>query len=124
MRQAGVLAAAGLVALEETLPKLKEDQRAAQAFARGIAHAEEGSAMHRVLRVDLERVHTNLVYVRVDPTSGAGARKIAEALRQHKVWALALDDKTMRFVFHHQVSTDEAVAASLAALEQAVQGLL
>src|SRR5512140_3822341 len=56
MRQAGVLAAAGLVALETMVDRLAEDHANAQTLARGLAQLPG-------LEVDVENVQTNMVYV-------------------------------------------------------------
>mmetsp|Transcript_3196 Transcript_3196/g.7239 ORF Transcript_3196/g.7239 Transcript_3196/m.7239 type:complete len:161 (-) Transcript_3196:36-518(-) len=119
MRQAGVLAAAALVALDETLPRLKEDQRRAHAFASAIAN--DTGSLRSALNVDLNAVHTNLVYVSVRPDNPAGlkAPAIIQTMRSHKVWALPISDYQMRFVFHHQVD-DNAVDAAIAALRASV----
>ena len=119
MRQAGVLAAAALVALDETLPRLKEDQRRAHAFASAIAN--DTGSLRSALDVDLNAVHTNLVYVSVRPDNPAGlkAPAIIQTMRSHKVWALPISDYQMRFVFHHQVD-DNAVDAAIAALRASV----
>ena len=59
MRQAGLLAAAGIYALDHNIERLADDHRRARALAEGL-NAMPG------LSVDLERVHTNLVYFNVD----------------------------------------------------------
>jgi threonine aldolase len=59
MRQAGILAAAGLYALHHHVARLSDDHRRARHLAEGIA-AIDG------LTVDLSRVHTNLVFFEVD----------------------------------------------------------
>ena len=55
-RQAGIVAAAGLIALEEGPKRLHEDHERARRLAEGIAEALPGS-------VDLEQVETNMVLV-------------------------------------------------------------
>jgi threonine aldolase len=60
MRQAGVIAAAALVALEEMRDRLGEDHRSAKALARGLARI-------RGVRIDAERVVTNIVSFEIDP---------------------------------------------------------
>jgi threonine aldolase len=65
MRQAGVLAAAGLYALEHHVDRLADDHRRARALAEGL-DALPG------LSVDLERVQTNLIYFSLDPAHPVG----------------------------------------------------
>ncbi|TMG50189.1 MAG: aminotransferase class I/II-fold pyridoxal phosphate-dependent enzyme [Chloroflexi bacterium] len=60
MRQAGVIAAAALVALEEMRDRLVEDHRNAKALAEGLARV-------RGVRIDAERVVTNIVSFEIDP---------------------------------------------------------
>jgi threonine aldolase len=55
MRQAGVLAAAGIVALEQVVPRLNEDHRRAAKLARGLAEIP-------LIEIDIENQHTNMVY--------------------------------------------------------------
>jgi threonine aldolase len=58
-RQAGIVAAAGLIALEEGPKRLHEDHERARRLAEGVAEAFPGS-------VDLEQVETNMVLVDTD----------------------------------------------------------
>jgi threonine aldolase len=74
MRQAGVIAAAALVALEEMRGRLKEDHDNAKALAEGLARI-------RGIRIDASRVVTNIVSFEVDPAwmeAGAFAKACAE----------------------------------------------
>ena len=67
MRQSGVLAAAGLYALDNNIPQLATDNNNAQAFARGLAHIPR-------VQCDPSAVATNLVYFTVDGMTAADAR--------------------------------------------------
>ncbi len=93
MRQAGILAAAGLIALREGPAQLPHDHRR----ARELAHALLGAGYD----VDLDTVQTNMVY--------AG---LPDAQAKVNVWATqgllanALDTDRVRFVLHHQISDD------------------
>ena len=93
MRQAGILAAAGLIALREGPAQLPHDHRR----ARELAHALLGAGYD----VDLDTVQTNMVY--------AG---LPDAQTKVNVWAAqgllanALDTDRVRFVLHHQISDD------------------
>ena len=74
MRQAGVIAAAALVGLEEMRDRLTDDHRNAKAFAMGLAGI-------RGIRIDAERVVTNIVSFEVDPAwmeAGAFSKACAE----------------------------------------------
>lgn len=94
MRQAGVIAAAGLVALEHMVDRLGEDH----ANARLLAHAAKDAYPEGV---DLHQVQTNIVYV--EDVDAAG---VVADLRAHQVLAGAMDARTVRLVTHPDVSTD------------------
>ncbi len=110
MRQAGVLAAAGLVALDEILPRLAEDHARARRLAEGLAEMPG-------CRVDLETVQTNLVYVDL-PTTLPGP-DLDERLRPHGVLIGADDPRRVRFALHYQID-DAGIERTLAAMRRAV----
>jgi len=66
MRQAGVIAAAGLYALEHHVERLADDHRRARQLGEAIDQLPG-------LSVNLESVHTNLVYLDIDPAHPLGA---------------------------------------------------
>jgi threonine aldolase len=70
MRQAGVIAAAGIVALQEMTGRLVDDHRNARRLAEGL------SAMRRA-RIDPERIRTNIVYVNLAPEDRPAAEIVA-----------------------------------------------
>jgi threonine aldolase len=95
MRQAGVLAAAGLVALEENVDRLGEDHANARRLAEGIARI-------RGLVVDPARVQTNIVVF----TVGEGplsAQDLVGRWKEAGVLALAIDETRVRVVTHYDV---------------------
>ena len=95
MRQAGVLAAAGLIALEESPKRLHEDHSNAQYLAREIAQIPG-------LRIDAATVKTNIVIFDCEQT-GRNAVQLCEALQPHGVWALDTAPFSVRFVTHCDV---------------------
>jgi threonine aldolase len=95
MRQAGVLAAAGLYALEHHVQRLGEDHANATELARGLA-AIPG------LHVDLDGVHTNMVMVEV---ATERLTELAAFLAGQQV--LIRPAPTMRLVTHLDVSTGD-----------------
>lgn len=99
MRQAGVLAAAALVALEEAPPKLADDHRRARFLAEGLASVPG-------VGVDLRSVQTNMVYLRV-----ARAADFAAGCARRGVLVNALGRDVVRIVTHHQISDEQAEAA-------------
>jgi threonine aldolase len=94
MRQAGVLAAAGLVALDEIYPRLDEDHRNARRLAEGLAELPGVS-------VDLETVQTNLVYAKF-PAALPG-HELEAQLRSEGILIGAYDPKRVRFALHYQI---------------------
>jgi len=112
MRQAGIIAAAGIYALEHHVERLADDHANARHFAERIAQIPG-------LRVELDAVQTNMVYF---DTSGSGlsAPEVGERLRALGVRIGDIDDTLMRAVTHIDVSrADMDTAAD--ALNLAVQ---
>jgi len=95
MRQAGVLAAAGLIALEESPKRLHEDHANAQFLAREIAKIPG-------VQIDPASVKTNIVIFDCEPT-GLNAVQLCEALKPHGIWALDTAPYSVRFVTHCDV---------------------
>lgn len=106
MRQAGILAAAGLWALEHGVDRLADDHALARHLAKRI-DALPG------LRVDLQSVETNMVMVDTSGT-GLGGPAFCDAARRVGLGILPRDNgPTARFVTHRDVTradADEAVA--------------
>lgn len=110
MRQAGILAAAGLVALEEVLPRLAEDNRRGRVLADGIA---------QVPGIDLDpvTVETNIVFFRLDPSAPLTAPQLSAALAERGVLAHSLGHDSIRMVTHCQIS-DQDVEVAVDAVRQ------
>jgi threonine aldolase len=105
MRQAGILAAAGLVALDTLVARLADDH----ANARVLAEALGRGKGVRVLPVE-----TNIVVATLE---GRTAPDVVAALREAGVLASAMDGRTLRVVTHHDVSREDCARAA-AAIEQ------
>jgi threonine aldolase len=106
MRQAGILAAAGIVALEEMVERIREDHENAAALARGIAELEG-------LTIDSDRVQTNIVYFDVT-AENLTAEAFVARLAEEGVRMLALGPRRIRAVTHYGIDAadiDRAVAA-------------
>jgi threonine aldolase len=97
MRQAGVLAAAGLVALEEMPARLGEDHANARLLA-------EAVAAHDVADIDIATVETNMVIFKL--RRGGDAAAFCAALQEKGVLAGGLGPRTVRFVTHFDVSRE------------------
>lgn len=106
MRQAGVLAAAGLIALDETPKILHRDHENAKYLADGLAKIPG-------IAVDPKKVVTNIVIFDVRETGHTGA-EISAALGKRNVLAGATDKFLVRMVTHYDVDRakiDRAIAA-------------
>jgi threonine aldolase len=105
MRQAGVLAAAGLVALEEMPQRLHEDHANASLLAEGF----------RTLGLDPGRVETNIVVV--DLGERIASKSFVEALSQRGIRVNAFGPTRVRFVTHFDISRQDCEAAVEAVAE-------
>jgi threonine aldolase len=92
MRQAGVLAAAGLYALETMPPRLREDHARARRLAEGLVGVPG-------IEIDLATVQTNMVFLRVADGQAFADRCAAQGVRFS-----AMGPGRVRLVTHHQVS--------------------
>jgi threonine aldolase len=95
MRQAGVLAAAGLVALQESPPLLHIDHENARLLAEGLAQL-------RGIRIDATKVVTNILFFDVSGT-GFSAPEVSQALKAQGVLANPTNPKLLRMVTHRDV---------------------
>jgi len=111
MRQAGVLAAAALYALEHHRQRLVEDHAHAQLLAEAVRQAEG-------LSLWPSDVETNIVIMRVDPLLGTAAQFVAE-LKTQGVLALAISPQQVRLVTHLDVTEAQCRRASEAILHTA-----
>lgn len=103
MRQAGVLAAAGLIALQQMPARLHEDHANARLLAEALSHMDG---------VDLnpETVETNIVIFRL--TGGSSAAEVVARLKARGVLASAVGPKAIRLVTHHDVDRAACVHAA------------
>jgi len=97
MRQAGVIAAAGIVALTEMVDRLAEDHANARRLAAGLA---------RLPDVTPEPVYTDIVYFGVEHPR-FNAQQLQEALSARGVGVLALGPKRIRAVTHYGIDADD-----------------
>jgi threonine aldolase len=103
MRQAGVIAAGALHALENHVDRLAEDHANAKRLAEGIRGIGE-------LRLDPERVDTNLVFFCVDPVWGS-AKEFSDALKERGLLMLPLGPDRLRAVTHLDVNGNDVERA-------------
>jgi threonine aldolase len=109
MRQVGILAAAGLIALEESPHKLVEDHRNAKVLAHGLAEI-------RGINVDLETVQTNIVIFDVSET-GLSPERLTHELKGRGVLASGINAREMRMVTHCDVDRGAINRAIVATAE-------
>jgi threonine aldolase len=110
MRQAGILAAAGLVALDEVLPRLAEDNHRARRLADGLA------ALPAVV-LDPETVETNIVFFSLSDDSPLDAKGLAARLSEGGILCHPLGGDSIRMVTHYHI-TDEDIDRAVAVTEQ------
>ncbi|MER3417300.1 MAG: low-specificity L-threonine aldolase [Gemmataceae bacterium] len=104
MRQAGVLAAAALYALDHHIERLAEDHEHARMLAEALA------GCHGVTLTPPD-VHTNIVIFQVAPDL-ASAHQIVETLKEQGVLALAIGPQSIRLCTHLDVSRRQAERAA------------
>jgi len=99
MRQAGILAAAGIVALETMTGRLGEDHERASRLATGLAGLPG-------IGVDLESVQTNMVYLQIENAPAA-----VEELARNGVLANAMGETAIRLVTHYEIGDEDVERA-------------
>lgn len=114
MRQAGVLAAAGLVALDTMIERLADDHANARRLAQGLANIEG-------LEVDPDCIQTNIVIFEIDPSIGTAA-DVIQALAQAGVKVTPSRAQSLRMVTHRHIDGGD-VAEALARVSQVVTDL-
>ena len=105
MRQVGILAAAGLYALEHHIEHLAEDHENAQILAQ---------ALREIPEVRLEPVETNIIIFELTKTP---AEKLITELKKRNILALAIGPRRVRLVTHLDVSRADVLRAACALQE-------
>lgn len=103
MRQAGVIAAAGIVALTEMVDRLAEDHANARRLAEGIAGLPG-------IRLDPASVQTNLVIFSLERPD-LTPQQLADRLAGRGVWLFAIGGKRLRAVTNYHVTTSDVETA-------------
>jgi len=103
MRQVGVLAAAGLVALEKMTARLGEDHANARLLAQGLAELPGVS-------IDPEKAPTNIVIFDISGT-GLNTTQFSARLKEHGVLANGVNSREMRMVTHYDVTRADCQTA-------------
>ncbi|HBF23156.1 MAG TPA: threonine aldolase [Planctomycetes bacterium] len=113
MRQVGYLAACGLVALDETVPEIGEDNARCRRLG-SVTLGLEG------IRLAQETVDTNILFLEVTAREW-DAPMMVSALEDKGVLALAMGDRLLRFVTHRHIQ-DGDVDRAVAALQSILEG--
>ena len=100
MRQAGVLAAAGLVALEEMVERLAEDHANARRLAQGLAEIPG-------IAIDPDMVCTNIVFFELEDGVPLASADVIERLQANNVWLGGSGKRGFRAVTHYWVGERE-----------------
>ena len=117
MRQAGIIAAGALFALDQHVERLGDDHSNAQLLARAVEETKG-------LRIESGQVETNLIWITVDPEFGT-APDVAGRLRSEGVLVSALGPQVLRACTHLDVSRSQAeeAAAKIRALRRVSVGV-
>ena len=99
MRQAGVLAAAGIIALEEMVDRLVEDHQHTAMLAKGLGSLPG-------IRLDKGSPNSNMVYVEIEPSLGTSAKEYAAALRNLGVLVGITGVRHFRMVCHYWIGDE------------------
>jgi len=113
MRQVGVLAAAGVIALEEMVNRLAEDHR------RAVMLAEALSSIPGVA-LDKGSPNTNMVYIKLDPAFGITAKTCSDNLKKQGVLAGITGSHHFRMVCHYWIN-DKDISIVRSAMEKAIK---
>jgi threonine aldolase len=109
MRQAGVLAAAGLIALEQGPKRLHQDHANARLLAEALANTPG-------VNISLKSVETNIVIFRL--AAGCGAPELAARLKERGVLISAFGPDAIRLVTHLDVSRVQCIDAASALADE------
>jgi threonine aldolase len=107
MRQAGILAAAGLYVLDNHINRMSEDHIRARVLAENLNSMEK-------YHVNLEITKTNIVFIRCDE----GSETIVDKLASKGIDITSIDDNIVRVVIHLHI-TDEDIENTINAFEDA-----
>ncbi len=113
MRQVGILAAAGLIALKESPKILYEDHANAK-------HLAEGLANIRGIQIDPEKTPTNIVVFDISGTEKTPIQ-LAQALKENGVLASGINERQMRMVTHYDVHRGD-IDQAISVLAKIVEG--
>jgi threonine aldolase len=103
MRQAGILAAAGILALENMVARLEEDHKRAQVLAKGLAKIEG-------IKLDLQNQHTNMVYFSLEEENNLSLTELRKRLEEKSLLVGGGSDR-IRMVTHAWITDKDVISA-------------
>jgi threonine aldolase len=101
MRQAGILAAAGLYAIENNIGRLVEDHENARILAEGLSKVDG-------FEIDLKRVQTNIVIADIART-GKKSNETMQVIKENGVYCVPFGPTRLRFVTHLDVTAEDCL---------------
>jgi threonine aldolase len=113
MRQAGILAAAGIVALETMVDRLRDDHARARTLAGRLGRMSG-------LVIDKGGPATNMVFVTLADSVPFSAREAAEKLKSHGILVGVVGTRQFRLVLHYEVD-DAGVEQAAAAFKDVIR---
>jgi len=113
MRQAGILAAAGIVALQDIVPRLGEDHTKAQILAQGL------SSIPGVIP-DTQEPPSNMVYLTLREDLPLDAKEISEQLQNHNVRVGVVGPRQFRLVTHYWID-DQAIHSTIETFKKVLE---
>jgi threonine aldolase len=114
MRQAGVIAAPGIIALETMIDRLEDDHYNARLLAEGLSKMEG-------IKVDMKTVQTNMAMFDVDGL-GVKADIFVKELKEHSVLAGNMSKTRVRMVTHRGIKKED-IQKALTAIEETIKEL-
>jgi len=110
MRQAGIIAAAGIVALDDMVDRLAEDHRRAASLAEGLQNIDK-------VHLTKNAPQTNMVFFTLDESVRLSMAEFLTAMKQEGVLLMDSGPGEYRMVTHHDI-TDKAVEVALDAFKK------
>ncbi len=112
MRQAGILAAAGIIAIENMVERLGEDHKNARILGEGLADIDG-------IKVDLETIQTNMVNIDLQE-SGMDTFQFLPKLTEYNILGLPRPPTKVRLVTHYGIS-EEDIYVTIKAIKEIVK---
>lgn len=103
MRQSGIIAAPGIIALKSNIHRLQEDHKAAKQILQGIQDTKR-------IKVEPDSVQTNIIIIDIQDT-GLTGHEFSKAIAKKGLLMNAIDDETVRMVTYNKTTQEDAVEA-------------